>query len=43
MDARRLQEMGGWTAVWYFLIGCVVVGTALMGPKIYKEITAHGK
>jgi sugar phosphate permease len=36
-----LQEMGGWTAVWYFLIACVVVGTALMGPKIYKEITAH--
>ena len=34
-----LQEMGGWTAVWYFLIACVVTGTGLMGPKIYKEIT----
>jgi hypothetical protein len=27
--------------VWYFLIACVAVGTALMGPKIYKEITQH--
>ena len=36
-----LQTMGGWTAVWYFLIACVLAGTALMGPKIYKEITAH--
>lgn len=27
--------------MWYFLIVCVVVGTALLGPKIYKEITAH--
>mmetsp|Transcript_34563 Transcript_34563/g.81568 ORF Transcript_34563/g.81568 Transcript_34563/m.81568 type:complete len:174 (-) Transcript_34563:106-627(-) len=36
-----LQKVGGWTAVWYFLIACVAVGTALMGPKIYKEITAH--
>jgi sugar phosphate permease len=38
-----LQQMGGWTAVWYFLIACVVTGTALMGPKIYKEITDHKK
>jgi OPA family glycerol-3-phosphate transporter-like MFS transporter 1/2 len=38
-----LQEMGGWTAVWYFLIACVVVGTALMGPKIFKELTEHDK
>ena len=36
-----LQGLGGWTAVWYFLIGCVVVGTLLMGPKIIKEITDH--
>jgi len=36
-----LQEMGGWTAVWYFLIACVVTGTALMGPKIHKELTEH--
>merc|ERR1712196_210289 len=36
-----LQTMGGWTAVWYFLIACVAAGTALMGPKIYKEITQH--
>ena len=33
--------MGGWTAVWYFLIACVAAGTALMGPKIFKELTAH--
>jgi sugar phosphate permease len=36
-----LQKMGGWTAVWYFLIACVVAGTALMGPKIHKELTNH--
>lgn len=38
-----LQTMGGWTAVWYFLIACVVTGTALMGPKIWKEITSHNQ
>jgi sugar phosphate permease len=38
-----LQTLGGWTAVWYFLIACVVAGTALMGPKIYKELTDHKK
>ena len=38
-----LQSMGGWTAVWYFLIVCVLCGTGLMGPKIYKELTEHGK
>lgn len=27
--------------MWYFLILCVAVGTGLMGPKIWKEITAH--
>mmetsp|Transcript_32522 Transcript_32522/g.68162 ORF Transcript_32522/g.68162 Transcript_32522/m.68162 type:complete len:382 (-) Transcript_32522:434-1579(-) len=36
-----LQNLGGWTAVWYFLIVCVVTGTALMGPKIWKELTQH--
>merc|ERR1712196_605117 len=36
-----LQDFGGWTAVWYFLIACVLTGTALMGPKIYKELTNH--
>jgi len=36
-----LQNMGGWTAVWYFLIACVAVGTGLMGPKIWKELTQH--
>merc|ERR1719482_2633645 len=36
-----LQTMGGWTAVWYFLIACVLTRTALMGPKIYKELTDH--
>jgi len=38
-----LQDMGGWTAVWYFLILCVVVGTLLMGPKIKKELFEHNK
>ena len=38
-----LQTMGGWTAVWYFLIACVVTGTALMGPKIWKELTSHNQ
>jgi len=38
-----LQTLGGWTAVWYFLIACVLTGTGLMGPKIYKEIVAHEK
>merc|ERR1719421_1393660 len=38
-----LQGLGGWTAVWYFLIGCVVVGTLLMSPKIHKELTNHTK
>ena len=33
-----LQDMGGWTAVWYFLIACVCAGTGLMSPKILKEI-----
>ena len=41
MHAGPLQSLGGWTAVWYFLIACVVVGTLLMGPKIIKEITDH--
>jgi len=36
-----LQKAGGWTAVWYFLILCVATGTALMGPKIWKELTQH--
>jgi len=36
-----LQNLGGWTAVWYFLIACVVTGTGLMGPKIMKELTQH--
>jgi sugar phosphate permease len=33
-----LQGLGGWTAVWYFLIACVCAGTGLMSPKILKEI-----
>uniref|UniRef100_A0A7S2N9V8 Major facilitator superfamily (MFS) profile domain-containing protein n=1 Tax=Haptolina brevifila TaxID=156173 RepID=A0A7S2N9V8_9EUKA len=33
-----LQELGGWTAVWYFLILCVVAGTGLMSPNIVKEL-----
>lgn len=38
-----LYEMGkkdgvGYKYVWYFLIFCTAVGTALMSPKIYKEL-----
>jgi len=38
-----LQDIGGWTMVWYFLIACVIVGTALMGPKIMKELNQQEK
>lgn len=38
-----LQQIGGWAAVWYFLIACVLVGTALMGPKINKELFHHNE
>ena len=41
MAIGPLQQLGGWTAVWYMLIACVVAGTALMGPKIIKELTDH--
>jgi sugar phosphate permease len=34
-----LQSLGGWTCVWYFLIFCVVAGTGLMSPKIWKELS----
>ncbi|GMI06796.1 hypothetical protein TrRE_jg3746, partial [Triparma retinervis] len=33
-----LQKSYGWSSVWYFLVGCTVVGTALMGPKIRREM-----
>jgi len=33
-----LQRSYGWGSVWYFLVGCTVVGTLLMSPKIMKEI-----
>jgi sugar phosphate permease len=36
-----LQSLGGWTAVWYFLIACTIMGTGLMSPKIWKELTDH--
>jgi len=38
-----LQQIGGWAAVWYFLIACVITGTLLMGSKIHKELTDHTK
>jgi sugar phosphate permease len=28
--------------VWFFLIFCTIVGTALLGPKIYKELFVEG-
>jgi len=31
----------GWSSVWYFLIGCTVVGTLLMTPKIRKELAGE--
>ena len=36
-----LQLKYGWGAVWYFLIGCTIVGTSLMFPKVMKEIYNH--
>ena len=33
-----LMRNYGWSSVWYFLIGCTVVGTLLMTPKILKEM-----
>lgn len=41
MAIGPLQNLGGWTAVWYFLIACTIAGTGLMGPKIWKELTDH--
>ena len=47
-----LQGLGGWTAVWYFLIACVVVGTLLMGaqdhqgdhrPQVKRKIDEHSR
>merc|ERR1719337_290507 len=38
-----LQTLGGWTAVWYFLIACVVTGTVLMSKQIGKELSTLGK
>ena len=36
-----IQVNYGWTFVWYFLVFCVVCGTLLMTPKVYKEIYDH--
>lgn len=33
-----LQEKFGWESVWFYLIGCTIVGTLLMTPKIYTEL-----
>ena len=33
-----LQDAFGWSAVWYFLIGCTATGTLLMSPKIINEL-----
>jgi hypothetical protein len=32
----------GYRYVWFFLIGCTIVGTALMYPKIAKELAYIG-
>jgi len=36
-----LQVNYGWSAVWYFLIGCVIMGSGLMMPKVIKELYYH--
>lgn len=36
-----IQVHYGWTFVWYFLVLCVIFGTMLMSPKVYKEIYDH--
>lgn len=28
----------GYRYVWFFLVFCTIVGTALLGPKIYREL-----
>jgi len=33
-----LQELAGWTAVWYLLIACVIASIVILGPKIGQEI-----
>lgn len=33
-----LQDAFGWSAVWYFLMGCTATGTLLMSPKIMHEL-----
>ena len=36
-----IQVNYGWTFVWYFLVLCVILGTLLLSPKVYKEIYDH--
>ena len=36
-----IQVSYGWSAVWYFLVFCTVVGTLCMSSKVYKEIYYH--
>lgn len=36
-----LQQAYGWDSVWVFLIVCVICGTLLMSPKVYKEMYCH--
>jgi len=36
-----VEELGGWTAVWYLLIACVLTSAALLSGKIVKEVTGR--
>lgn len=36
-----MQVAYGWSAVWYFLIACTIIGTLLMSPKVMKELYSH--
>jgi sugar phosphate permease len=36
-----IQVSYGWSAVWYFLVFCTVIGTFCMSSKVYKEIYFH--
>ena len=42
LAAWGAQDGVNYRYVWFFLVFCTVVGTALLGPKIYKELFVEG-
>ncbi|CAM9345008.1 unnamed protein product, partial [Discosporangium mesarthrocarpum] len=37
-----LQALGGWRAVWYFLVASTLAGILLLAPMVHKELFHHG-